>query len=322
MEKKEFWLKQKRRFITSSNTKKFIVEHITLYTIILVFLGYWNLHSYYTMFGIDIYNYVNTTEILLSFLPIIIKLMIIILMISPSFILLAIITSIINSKMFNKTKSEFLINKKRLTELHKLYKTANTEEKLKILEEINEIDIKNTPLLKKNLPVYYVLSFVIIGLTVYLFIKYSNNEYPYIYSAFSYLMMSGLYSYVTYRMHLRVFKQVRMITKIDLLKISLVISFFIFSFILYYENLIEANLILANKPNYIFSFNLQDKKYISDTTSVYVGETKDYLVIRNNYTGFNTILKKEKLENFNIRKIKSDSFWDDLICNNKIFRRK
>ena len=51
---------------------KKIVEYFSLISVILIFLGYWNIHVFYSDFQIPIYNYISTSEILLSFLPIII----------------------------------------------------------------------------------------------------------------------------------------------------------------------------------------------------------------------------------------------------------
>lgn len=48
---------------------KRIIDYLPALTILLIYLGYCNLHFYYLEFNIDIYKYINNTEILLSFLP-------------------------------------------------------------------------------------------------------------------------------------------------------------------------------------------------------------------------------------------------------------
>lgn len=48
---------------------KKILEYLPLLTICLLYFGFCNLHFYYKEFNIEIYNYINTTEIILSFLP-------------------------------------------------------------------------------------------------------------------------------------------------------------------------------------------------------------------------------------------------------------
>lgn len=45
-------------------------ELLPILSVVLVFLGYWNLDSYYSYFYIDIHNYVSVSDILVSFLPI------------------------------------------------------------------------------------------------------------------------------------------------------------------------------------------------------------------------------------------------------------
>jgi hypothetical protein len=50
---------------------KKLLEYIPIITGILIFLGYLNLSSYYDYFGIVIYPYITTGEIITSFLPIV-----------------------------------------------------------------------------------------------------------------------------------------------------------------------------------------------------------------------------------------------------------
>lgn len=48
---------------------KKIVELLPVFTIALILLSYINLAGYYGILGIDIYNYIDTTELLLAFIP-------------------------------------------------------------------------------------------------------------------------------------------------------------------------------------------------------------------------------------------------------------
>lgn len=48
---------------------KKILDYFPIITICLLYFGFCNLYSYYKEFNLDIYNYINNTEILLSFLP-------------------------------------------------------------------------------------------------------------------------------------------------------------------------------------------------------------------------------------------------------------
>ncbi|NLU93232.1 hypothetical protein [Chitinophaga sp. Ak27] len=48
---------------------KKVLEYLPLCTICLLYFGFCNLYYYYIEFGIDIYNYISSTEILLSFFP-------------------------------------------------------------------------------------------------------------------------------------------------------------------------------------------------------------------------------------------------------------
>src|SRR5262245_27373424 len=52
-----------------------ILKYASLIYALLVFVGYINLHAYYTPFGIQIWNYLTTGELLLSFLPITLDIM-------------------------------------------------------------------------------------------------------------------------------------------------------------------------------------------------------------------------------------------------------
>ncbi|MCG6154115.1 hypothetical protein [Leptospira bandrabouensis] len=46
-------------------------KYITYFYPVLFFLGYWNLHSYYSQFDLDISSYIDTFEIIFSFLKLI-----------------------------------------------------------------------------------------------------------------------------------------------------------------------------------------------------------------------------------------------------------
>jgi len=48
---------------------KKIIEYVPIITFCLIYFGFCNLHSYFKEFKIDIYHYINNTEILLSILP-------------------------------------------------------------------------------------------------------------------------------------------------------------------------------------------------------------------------------------------------------------
>lgn len=56
------WTKNKAMY-------KHLKELIPIFTVLLIFLSYVNMQAYYEVIGIDIYNYIDTTELLLSFIP-------------------------------------------------------------------------------------------------------------------------------------------------------------------------------------------------------------------------------------------------------------
>ena len=47
-----------------------LLKATPLLTAILIFIGYWNLHFYYKYLGIQIYDFINTGEVIVSFFPI------------------------------------------------------------------------------------------------------------------------------------------------------------------------------------------------------------------------------------------------------------
>lgn len=83
---------------------KFIKENIPLITAILIFLGYWNLTLYYDYFNIDIYQYISTSEIILSFLPLLKSTLFITIIVATCFVV------IFGKSIFgstNRPKSQF-----------------------------------------------------------------------------------------------------------------------------------------------------------------------------------------------------------------------
>lgn len=46
-------------------------EMLPILSVVLIFLGYWNLDSYYQSFNIEIYHYLTVSEIMLGFMPLI-----------------------------------------------------------------------------------------------------------------------------------------------------------------------------------------------------------------------------------------------------------
>jgi hypothetical protein len=47
-----------------------ITNNISAFAIILIYLGYCNLDFYYSTFNIEIYNYITSSELILSFIPV------------------------------------------------------------------------------------------------------------------------------------------------------------------------------------------------------------------------------------------------------------
>lgn len=288
---------EKQELLTFSNIKKFVLDHITLYTIILIFIGYWNLHSYYMFFGINIYNYVTTTEILLSFIPIILKLIIILLFL------------IIMYYMFHGFDK--LMN---LLPGQKKYEKKKEEEKKLPISERYEI-------LKRTYKGGIIMRILILTLFAAAWWDLITFNYPKHYFTIFYILLFYQTAKDTYLEYNVIYKH-KFVNKKNYRIGHTILVVFLFLYILFYENYTEAKLVLNCKPNYEFKFNIDSTVFHSDSTLVYVGETQSYLILRNNYTGYNSIFKKENIKDLQIKKFKEDFFLDEFILNGKAKRSK
>lgn len=286
---------EKKELLTFSNVKKFVLDHITIYTIILIFIGYWNLHSYYMFFGVNIYNYVTTTEILLSFIPIILKLIIIL------------VGLILIYYMF-----QGIDNLMNLLPGQKKYEKKKEEEKKLPISERYEI-------LKRTYKGGIIMRISILIIFTIAWWDLITLNYPKHYFTIFYILLSCQVAKDTFLEYNVIYKH-RFINMKNYRIGHTILVVFLFLYILFYENYTEAKLVLNCKPNYEFSFNIDSTVFHSDSTLVYVGETQSYLILRNNYTGYNSIFKRENIKDLQIKKFKEDFFLDEFILNGKYKR--
>jgi len=266
-----------------SKVKTFVTEHLTLYSAILIFIGYWNLHSYYMFFGINIYNYITTTEILLSFLPALFRFLIL----SISIIVLYLCYSFFAVGMANV----FADIKLKPIWLHlSIISTAL----LLFCSLFIFINLSSISFNYQNYPAQYYILFVTLLVLSFIILAYSdyNEEFNF---------------WVVFKKHIK--KTILYFVCISLL------------YVLFNENYIEADLIKNNKPRFEFSFVSDSIKYSSSTELVYLGETQNYVILRNNNSKFNLFFKKDKIEKYMNKEIECNTFFDTYLFNKKLMRK-
>jgi len=234
-----------------------------LLTAVLIFLGYWNLHYYYKYFDIQIYDFINASEVIVSFFPIALDV----------FICGAIFLLFIGLAFIQPEESEF--EKER-------------NEEIKIIKGIKLLFKKETYKGNKwynNIIHFTNISYIILGKILFLLLfiftiyksfivlKYENKDLDkYYYMVIVDIVI--LFFIINNSIDKKLINDVYKRYKKDIRKIKLVIEFVILFFIINtLSNYKEATKILNKKPEYNISFIYKDSIYKSDSILVYVGKT-------------------------------------------------
>lgn len=248
-------------------------KKVPIITAFLLTAGFVNSYSYYTHFQIDIFTYLTTGELILSFLPVIIPIFIAIL-----FILYHAFRE--GDKFEKEIKDNTFLADKDLTfwgpfkDLFKLIKNKfkTTDNKWELLYYyISQILAR------------ILLLTIFLGLTsyfVYSFIKRKGfpSEEP-----IPFFILSAIWLIIiAFKMQKYFHKRVPEISEF-MTQAVVVIGFF---GIIFLFNSFRAFSVLENKPSYEIEIIQNNLKLKSDSNIVYIGKSKEYIFLRN--------LKEEK----------------------------
>jgi hypothetical protein len=247
---------------------KKLLEYLPIFTICLLFFGYCNLFYYYKVFNIEIYSFITTTDILLSFLPIIV-----------------LITS-----MFYATI------------LIQLYETIKKTSSNIDITETNDKPTKKQKIIswiRKNIywiVCIYYLPWLILSLILQFGFHYKPYELTDINMFIDFIFLTIIY--IGIALHER---RSKILENPTIIAVFLVI--FISVKIGSYRSS-EALKIKDGKGNYKkdhVSFQYQQKSIITNDTLVYVGETSSYLFLYNRNDSTTKVYPFSKIEDLTIK---------------------
>ncbi len=279
-----------------------VKEFLPVISVVMVFLGYWNLDSFYGKFGIEIYNYVTASEILLSFLPIINTIVL-------TVISLLIIGLVLFFPEFEERKqdpqisniedeSDVTLNIIRFCKnFYKFISLKWYQKNNRFHINVITFIIRLIALTSNVVAFFFVLAgFILIFTSLYgynLTVLGNNN--------IASMAIAALLVILALRfLHLNFFAHVEpvnlFIEKYSLVGTSAILILVLIST----QNVTNANEILQKKTDVLVTFTVDEKTITTDSNLVYVGNTQNYLFLRKLKQRTNIIYKVSDIKNLEI----------------------
>ncbi len=262
---------------------KELTQKIPLITAVLLTAGFVNSYSFYSHFGIEIYTFQTSGELILSFLPVMIPLIVAII-----FLLIFTLQKSDQSEKAIK-EDQFLADKdlsfwgpfKELKILIKGRFRSNDKIGETILHYFMQILSRIVLLIFLLFPTYYnIVSFI------------NRQGEPYT-APTSFLSISIIWLIIiSFRINNYFNKKNKELSK----SIMPYIVFIGFLVIIYIFNSFKAFRILENKPFYSIELNLKDKTIKSDDNLIFIGKTKEYYFLRELKSEKNLIINSKDVD--------------------------
>jgi hypothetical protein len=281
--------------------KNFIKSYLPFASGFLIFLGFYNLQCYYWWFGINIYNYVSTGELILSFISIIIELLLIGLI---SLLFWYLMT-------FSHNVLFYYPNPKKLKEeldFHKRNKTI-----INVLEYLYFI-FGNIASIAASIIIFSIyLIFLIIILTQTRNFRFALDYVLNTWIAIIVIIICSIsliyliktfysenkISYKRNSIKFFIYKKLRFkITKTTSTSFIVLISILT---LFWGKNSYKASYVLSGRRNTKVSFVYKKKIFSTNDTIIFLGETKDYLFFRNIKLSDNLIFKRSEISFLNFK---------------------
>jgi hypothetical protein len=226
--------------------------------IILIVIGYVNLHSFYISFGVNIYNYIDSLELILSFAPILYEL---------SFMALSTILGLSLNAIFRK--SETTDNKNTSSEGSKI-KIIDRDfiSKAHWTEYLYELFSAIT---KRGHLYLIVLWSIAIFFIMYNYeperlTNISESMLAAIYFLFLFMFLN---TWISIEMHFGL-KDINRVMVLILI-VSFTLTVYVISF-----NKIKAKNIMLGNPKYEMIMDTADGEIKTDSTTHFIGSTREY----------------------------------------------
>ena len=255
---------------------KKILEYTTLIYGLLIFVGYVNLHIYYSFFELPIYNFISFGEVLILFLPSLAEMMSVAVAVFL-FLLFGLFTSHGegSQEIFTKMISE-IKNYQGWSSIWVVFREFVTQMLIIVLA---------------------VLLFSLIIIPLFVFMYYMSFFFPYRGEGNTVLVIYMIWILVlliSWIFSDRFFKKIEShyeftLTQMKRRFILTITLYFVLGLVL---KINEAETIATGKPLYFVKFNYNNKIINSDTATVYLGQSEKYLFLRNLKAKKNLIYEK------------------------------
>lgn len=258
----------------------------------LIFLGYCKYHFYYQSFDITIYNYISTSELLLSFLPIIVQYFIPILIL----IYLAFITHkdrkyIFGGKDYTKRFERRDENRKPLKLLKHILLTRRLKKSIRLKLILRLIFT----------PPFLALCWLLYGTVLFWYMVSLNYTWSSGGEGLFYMISIGWLIFILEPFFTKMAKEgypgkspQNYIRTIIIFNYFLILTYFIF-----FSQKISAWKKLNGEVYEKVQVNLKSgEKIITDSTLIYIGQTSGYVFFRNTKDTTNLILQNSLIDKF------------------------
>jgi hypothetical protein len=263
-----------------------LIDKISKYGLVLIFLGYLNIYFYYDYFGIQIYHYLEASEIIFSFSSLIQTFYFALIL-----VLLASISAHLRKDEFEKIVADARTKaaqdvKEKVGEERPSSKTQ--AEKKKFWVRVKEKAVLIVVALIGN-ALFYVLFLLVGGFLSNL--KIDNSKVKLVFEMAFVLCLLLIYTFVP--------RKSRNSTAVYFGYLSIVVAF------LYIRTYSSYTLVKDNNAKYSAAITLDDQNLISSNDSIkYVGSVRQYHFLHNIKSGENIVIPSATVKKIVIKELR------------------
>lgn len=260
-----------------------IAKNATLVTGSLIFLGYCKYHFYYSTFGIDIYPYISTSELLLSFLPVIVSFFI------PLSLLIYIAILTPPVKFRNSEGKDITSRVERRTERRRPLRLINHI----LFTRRIDAKLRSKLALRLLFDQLFIAFILLIYFSIRFFVDFNElNSYQELEGAFLSLSFCWLVFIIApFLSKLALQRNWKLFGNDTLFGVGIVNYFFIFTYFIFWTEKFSAFKILHNEETRKVILTLKSGESLkTDSTVVYIGQTTQYFFLRSKKDSSNIIL--------------------------------
>lgn len=240
-------------------------QYLPIFYVVLVFLGYLNMQSFYSYFDIPIYNFISINEVVIPFLPIIIQLLLAVFYVLLMIIIYKNDTSLSNEEYIGQS-IKYLFKLKTWRQKHGIKRV------LVIIGEILNIVIRSG--------IYIFVAVNTIKLVRNIIDKdraIYENYYGCISTIFVLLIATMPLIDRIIKKIMKEFNCFHLIEGYKIIIFRFMIGYFLINAFANYSLSVRIN---HGEPRFVVEFQTENGRIKSDSLFVYLGKTNDYLFMR------------------------------------------